>query len=74
MPANTSNTPLNAGGWTAWQAMHSHGLPAHTSRGNFKWPSGGVAQLVEHLLCTQNVAGSIPVTSTISQFSAVMFD
>lgn len=26
---------------------------------------GGVAQLVEHLLCTQKVAGSIPVTSTI---------
>jgi integrase len=26
---------------------------------------GGVAQLVEHLLCTQRVAGSNPVTSTI---------
>ncbi len=27
---------------------------------------GGVAQLVEHLLCKQNVCGSIPHTSTIS--------
>ena len=27
---------------------------------------GGVAQLVERLLCKQNVAGSIPVASTIS--------
>lgn len=26
---------------------------------------GGVAQLVEHLLCKQDVAGSIPVTSTL---------
>ena len=27
--------------------------------------SGGVAQLGEHLLCTQGVMGSIPFTSTI---------
>ena len=26
---------------------------------------GGVAQLVEHLICIQDVAGSIPVASTI---------
>lgn len=28
--------------------------------------NGGVAQLGEHLLCTQGVIGSIPFTSTIS--------
>ena len=28
--------------------------------------SGGVAQLEEHLACTEKVAGSIPVTSTNS--------
>ena len=28
---------------------------------------GGVAQLGEHLLCTQEVIGSIPFTSTIFQ-------
>lgn len=27
-------------------------------------PVGGVAQLVEHLICIQDVAGSIPVAST----------
>ena len=27
---------------------------------------GGVAQLGEHLICIQKVAGSIPVTSTIN--------
>lgn len=32
----------------------------HTSR-----PGGGVAQLVEHLICIQGVAGSTPVASTI---------
>ena len=28
-------------------------------------PGGGVAQLVEHLICIQGVAGSTPVASTI---------
>ena len=27
---------------------------------------GGIAQLGEHLLCTQRVSGSIPLTSTIN--------
>ncbi len=31
---------------------------------------GGVAQLGEHLLCTQEVIGSIPFTSTIRQLRA----
>ena len=30
----------------------------------FLWTLGGVAQLVEHLICIQDVAGSIPVAST----------
>ena len=30
------------------------------------WICGGVAQLGEHLICIQKVAGSIPVTSTIN--------
>ena len=29
-------------------------------------PLGGIAQLVEHLLCTQGVSGSNPLTSTTS--------
>jgi hypothetical protein len=38
----------------------------------YNQPLGGVAQLVERLLCTQEVAGSIPVASTIFQvFSGV---
>ena len=28
---------------------------------------GGIAQLGEHLLCTQRVSGSIPLTSTIEE-------
>jgi hypothetical protein len=32
--------------------------------------NGRVAQLGEHLLCKQGVAGSIPATSTISQVSS----
>ena len=36
-------------------------------------PFGGVAQLGEHLLCKQTVAGSIPATSTtiITRYSSV---
>jgi hypothetical protein len=34
------------------------------NRVNLHKSRGGVAQLVEHLLCTQRVAGSNPVTST----------
>ncbi len=30
-------------------------------------PCGGLAQLVEHLLCKQGVTGSSPVTSTTSE-------
>ena len=30
---------------------------------------GGIAQLGEHLLCTQRVSGSIPLTSTITWMS-----
>ena len=29
-----------------------------------RWPIGGIAQLGEHLICIQKVAGSIPVAST----------
>ena len=29
---------------------------------------GGIAQLVEHLLCKQGVSGSIPLISTIRSF------
>ncbi len=32
---------------------------------------GGVAQLGEQLLCTQQVVGSIPIASTISLFGRV---
>ena len=32
---------------------------------------GGVAQLGEHLPCKQDVAGSIPVTSTICRSSII---
>jgi hypothetical protein len=32
---------------------------------------GGLAQLVERLLCKQNVNGSNPLTSTISKFAAI---
>ena len=36
-----------------------------TLKHNMFWKHGGVAQLGEHLLCTQGVAGSTPVISTI---------
>ena len=32
---------------------------------NNQYPNGGIAQLVERLLCKQDVIGSNPVTSTI---------
>ena len=35
------------------------------SGSNPEWPSGGIAQLVEHRLCTAVVSGSTPLTSTI---------
>ena len=34
---------------------------------------GGLAQLVERLLCKQNVIGSNPVTSTSSKFASIQF-
>ena len=34
------------------------------SGSNPEWPSGGIAQLVEHRLCTAVVSGSNPLTST----------
>ena len=39
------------------RAQGTRGKPAH----------GGIAQLVEHLLCKQGVIGSIPLTSTITE-------
>ena len=36
----------------------------HPSQKEFGIQCGGVAQLGEHLICIQKVAGSIPVTST----------
>ena len=37
------------------------------SGSNPEWPSGGIAQLVEHRLCTAVVSGSNPLTSTVKQ-------
>ena len=35
------------------------------SGSNPEWPSGGIAQLVEHRLCTAVVSGSTPLTSKL---------
>ena len=32
------------------------------------WLSGGIAQLVERLPCTQEVSGSSPLTSTLTNY------
>ena len=44
------------------RASRRRGFEPHT----FRHLSGGVAQSREHLLCKQDVAGSIPAISTIS--------
>ena len=36
-----------------------------------EWPKGAVAQLGERLICTQEVAGSIPTSSTRSGVTGV---
>ncbi len=39
-------------------------IPYLASLATAQWVDGGVAQLGEHLLCTQGVTGSSPVIST----------
>jgi hypothetical protein len=40
------------------------GGAVEVSGSNPEWPNGGIAQLVEHRLCTAVVSGSNPLTST----------
>ena len=44
----------------------------HDSCGNLFWLDGAVAQLVERLLCKQEVAGSIPAGSTLGRFATLL--
>ena len=62
--------------WCAWEALNRLTAPGELGKIGFVFipditrhigeakTFGGVAQLVEHLLCTQGVSGSTPLIST----------
>jgi hypothetical protein len=48
---------------------------SETGRERRRWRRfGGIAQLVEHVLCKHEVTGSIPVASTSPDFRLVILD